>query len=82
MSFLNRSSLMPSTTETRIYVGDTGTAMVDGWAGFRLGQLYQLHVERREQGVVIITPNGQAIHSPGPLILSEAQFDKGFTPSA
>jgi len=40
------------TTETRTFVGETGTQVYDGWAGFRIGQAYELHVEHRADSTV------------------------------
>lgn len=40
---------------SRTYVGETGTQAFDGWAGFRIGQSYDLTITRHENGDVDIT---------------------------
>lgn len=42
------------TTETRTFVGETSTAVGDGYAGFRIGQTYQLQVEHRGDKLAIV----------------------------
>jgi hypothetical protein len=65
-----------STTETRTFVGETATAMDDGYAGFRIGQQYQLTYTKEFNEVRIVLPHG----SPGaePLVLTSEQFEKWF----
>ena len=66
-------------TETRTFIGETGTQAFDGWAGFRVGQTYQLQVEHRGDTVAIIL-NHHAHVSPGagPLVVTSEQFEKWF----
>lgn len=61
-------------TETRMFVGDTATHAFDGYAGFRIGQLYQLRFTRDDDQVAIELDHG----APGAfqLVVSEAQFAK------
>lgn len=63
-------------TETRTYIGETGTQAFDGWAGFRVGQTYQLRVEHRDGGrVAIALDHG----SPGAVKeMSSEEFEKWF----
>ena len=63
------------TTETRTYVGQTGTQAFDGWAGFRLGQAYQLDYVLSAGQVAIERPTGQS-----PLVLSVEDFNAWFKP--
>jgi hypothetical protein len=64
-------------TETRTYVGEMGTPAIDGMAGFRLGQGYQLRFTRLGDGNVSIRLD----HAPqlGPhLVVQEVEFEKWF----
>jgi hypothetical protein len=68
-----------SITETRTFVGETGTAASDGLAGFRIGQRYELTYAPWAENaafVAIVLPQGSA--SAGPLLLSVVQFEKWF----
>ena len=66
------------TTETRTFVGETGTRAFDGMAGFRLGQAYELRIERRVNGEVAIRIE-HAHAAPGrELVVNEAEFEKWF----
>ncbi|MGI4834617.1 MAG: hypothetical protein ACRYFK_14270 [Janthinobacterium lividum] len=65
------------TTETRTYVGQTGTQAFDGFAGFRLGQVYELRYERRggQVAVALVHPHGvEGLE----LLVSEGEFERWF----
>ena len=66
--------------ETRTFIGETSTAVGDGYAGFRIGQPYQLSYERRDDGTVAILLNHHEHVSPGagPLVVTSEQFEKWF----
>jgi hypothetical protein len=38
--------------EKRTFIGETSTAVGDGYAGFRVGRTYELQVEHRSDGTV------------------------------
>jgi hypothetical protein len=67
-------------TETRTFVGETSTAVGDGYAGFRIGQQYPLSYEHRSDGTVAIKLDHHEHVSPGagPLVVSNEQFEKWF----
>jgi hypothetical protein len=60
-------------TETRIYVGETNGQAFDRFAGFRLGQSYQLTYTREGDEVQVQLP-----HGAGTLVLKAEQFEKWF----
>jgi hypothetical protein len=66
-------------TETRTFIGETSTAVGDGYAGFRIGQTYQLQVEHRGETVAILLDHHEHV-SPGagPLVVTAEQFEKWF----
>jgi hypothetical protein len=66
-------------TETRTFLGETSTAVGDGYAGFSIGQTYQLQVEHRGETVAIALDHHEHV-SPGagPLVVSSEQFEKWF----
>lgn len=68
------------TTETRRFVGETATAVGDGYAGFRRNQQYQLQVEYRDDDTVAITLDHHAHVSPGagPMVVSKAEWERWF----
>jgi hypothetical protein len=62
--------------ERRTYVGETGTAAFDGYAGFRIGREYQLRYTREFDEVRIALD-----HAPTPGLVSTMtveQFNKWF----
>jgi hypothetical protein len=63
-------------TETRMYVGDTASQAFDGYAGFRIGVVYQLRFRREGDQVSIELDHGTS--GAGPLVVSETQFSKWF----
>jgi hypothetical protein len=67
-------------TETRTFIGETSTAVGDGYAGFRLNQPYQLTYERRDDGTVAIKLDHHEHVSPsaGPMVVTAEQFEKWF----
>jgi hypothetical protein len=67
------------TTETRTYVGQTGTLGFDGMAGFRIGQRYELAYTREFDEVRLQLPHGSA--GAGPLLLTVDQFERWFEKS-
>jgi hypothetical protein len=61
-------------TETRIFVGETGTQVYDGWAGFIIGHSYSLTYSQEVDEVIIQIP-----HAPGrELRVSVDNFAKWF----
>ena len=64
------------TTETRTFVGETGTRAHDAWAGFVIDRQYQLSYTKEFDEVRLQIPHG----SPGavPLVLTSAEFEKWF----
>jgi hypothetical protein len=67
------------TTETRTFIGESGTPAFDGYAGFRIGQTYQLRVERQDDGTIAVALE-HAHCAPGvePMVVSSDQFEKWF----
>jgi hypothetical protein len=63
-------------TETRTYVGLTGTPAFDGMAGFRIGQRYELNYTKEFDEVRITIPHGSP--GAGPLVVTVEQFEKWF----
>lgn len=61
-------------TETRTFVGQTGTKVFDGYAGFRIGRTYPLRFTRLSDGTVAV----ELDHAPagGQLVVQEAEFEK------
>jgi hypothetical protein len=68
------------TTENRTFVGETSTAVGDGYVGFRIGKTYKLQVEHRDDSAVAIVLDHHEHVSPGagPLVVTQAQFDTWF----
>lgn len=64
------------TTETRTFVGETGTQAYDGMAGFCIGRQYQLSYTKEFDEVRLVIPHGSP--GAGPLVLSVAEFEKWF----
>ena len=60
-------------TENRTFVGETGTQAFDGFAGFRVGQSYQLRHTREFDEVRIEMDHAGA----GLVVVSVEQFGKG-----
>lgn len=46
----------------------------DGWAGFRVGQRYELEVSREFDEVRIVLAHGSA--GAGPLVVTSEQYEK------
>ncbi len=64
------------TTQSLTFIGESGTAAMDGYAGFRTGQTYNLRIERREDGSVAIAIDHG---SPGAVLeLSQEKFERWF----
>lgn len=62
-------------TETRTFVGETGTIVLDGYAGFRLGRQYQLRYERDGDQVRVLLDHEHC--APGlSSTISAAQFER------
>ncbi|TVT39601.1 hypothetical protein FNT36_18335 [Hymenobacter setariae] len=62
-------------TNTHTLIGETATAVGDGWAGFRVGQRYELHVKHREDGAVAIMLDHHGHVTPGAgLVITEEQY--------
>jgi len=58
--------------ETRTFVGETASAVGDGYAGFRIGQTYGLQVERRDDGsvAIVLDHHAHVSQGAGPLVLT------------
>jgi hypothetical protein len=66
-------------TETRTFIGESSTAVGDGYAGFRIGQAYPLIFECRDDGTVAIKLDHQHVSlGAGPMVLTSEQFEKWF----
>jgi hypothetical protein len=67
------------TTETRTFIGKSGTPAFNGCSGFRIGQQYQLRIERQDDSTVAIGLD-HAHYAPGvkPMVVSSDQFEKWF----
>jgi hypothetical protein len=52
--------MAPEKIERRTYVGETGTAAFDGYAGFRMGREYQLRYTREFDEVRIALDHAAA----------------------
>ncbi|MGI4864611.1 MAG: hypothetical protein ACRYFZ_11875 [Janthinobacterium lividum] len=65
-------------TETRTFIGESGTQAFDGWAGFRIGQEYELHVERSDGDVFLMLAYHEHATPGAGLVMSEEQFEKWF----
>jgi hypothetical protein len=67
------------TTETRTFVGETASAVGDGYAGFRIGRQYPLTYTKEFDEVRIVLDHHEYVSSgAGPLVLSVEQFEKWF----
>lgn len=64
--------------ETRTFVGEVDTAVSDGWAGFHIGQSYELHIERSDNNVFIMLDCHEYATPDVGLVMSEEQFEKWF----
>jgi hypothetical protein len=62
--------------ERRTYVGETSTSAFDGWAGFRIGQSYQLRYTREFDEVRIALDH--AAQQERVLTIIVEQFKKWF----
>ncbi len=62
-------------TETRTYVGETGTQAFDGYAGLRIGQRYTGTDE--SDGTVRVSAVGAAVGSG--VTLKKEEWDRWFT---
>jgi hypothetical protein len=68
------------TTETRTFIGESGTAAYDGYAGFRVGQAYQLRIEQRDDGTVAVAlEHAHCAPGVGPMVVKSEQFEKWFS---
>jgi hypothetical protein len=68
-----------STTETRTFVGETATAVDDGYAGFRIGQQYQLtYTKEFDEVRIVLVHHAHVSPGAGPLVLTSEQFEKRF----
>lgn len=67
------------TIENRIFIGEIVTSVGDGYAGFRIGQTYQLQVEHRGDTVAVTLDYHEHV-SPGtgPMMVASEQFEKWF----
>ena len=66
-------------TETRTFIGDAAAHVGDGWAGFHLGQRYELHVNYQDDGSVSLMLDHHVHVTPGAgLVLTVEQFEKWF----
>jgi hypothetical protein len=67
------------TIENRTFVGETSTAVGDGYAGFCIGRTYKLQVEHHGDSVAIILDHQDYVSmGAGPLVVSNEQFEKWF----
>jgi len=67
------------TTETRTFVGETATAIGDGYAGWRLGRQYQVRYRQTEDGRVAVALDHEHCRDRGlEMTVSEGQFGKWF----
>lgn len=57
-----------------MFVGETAGQIFDGFAGFRVGQVYELHFTRAGHQVAIELEHGSP--GAGPLVVSAEQFAK------
>jgi hypothetical protein len=68
------------TIETRTFIGESGTPAFDGYAGFRIGQRYELRVERRDDSTVAVgLDHAHCTPGVGPMVVSKEQFEKWFS---
>jgi hypothetical protein len=67
------------TIENRTFVGESATAVGDGYAGFRLGRMYKLQVEHHGDSVAIVLDHHEHVSTgAGPLVVTSEQFEKWF----
>jgi hypothetical protein len=67
------------TTETRTFIGETASAVGDGYAGFRIGQEYQLTYSKEFDEVrLVLDHHAHVSPGVGPLVLTSEQFEKWF----
>ncbi len=65
--------------ERRTFVGEADTIVGDGWAGFQLGQCYELYVTYLGDGTVSILLDRPSHVTPGAgLVVTVEQFEKWF----
>jgi hypothetical protein len=69
--------LCTMTTETRTYVGKSGTITLEGWDGFQQGASYELHVKHHTTGTVVILLDQYVQKSARVwrLVLSKEEYD-------
>ena len=53
------------TTETRTFVGETGTQVYEGWAGFIIGQTYALTYTQEGDEVLVQIPHAPSRERSG-----------------
>jgi hypothetical protein len=68
---------MDTRTETRMYVGQTGTHAFDGFAGYRVGQVYEMRYTVLGDGRVIVEPD-HVEGNKAPIEFEEKNFNTWF----
>ncbi|RZK38681.1 MAG: hypothetical protein EOO61_07795 [Hymenobacter sp.] len=58
-------------SEICIFVGGTDTAVSDDWAGFHIGQRYELHVKRSDSDVFIMLDYHEHVTPGAGLVMSK-----------
>jgi len=59
-----------------LFIGQTNTRAIDGFAGFRIGQVYSLRYRREDKGVVVIELDH--LRGGGQLAMTAGEFELWF----
>jgi hypothetical protein len=66
-------------TETRTFIGETANDVFDGWAGFRIGQQYELtYTKEFDEVRVVLNHHAHVSPGAGPLVMSVEEFERRF----
>lgn len=64
-------------TEIRTFIGESSTAVGDGYAGLRLGRTCKLQIEHQGDSVTIVLAHREHVSLYAwPLVVSQEQFEK------
>ena len=68
---------MKTHTKAHTFIGQANTRATDGFAGFRLGQVYELRYERKDNGTVLVELDH--MRGGGQLAMTAAEFEVWFS---
>lgn len=67
---------MKTHTEPHTFIGQAGTRAIDAFAGFRIGQTYELRYWREDRGTVVIELDH--LQGGGQLVVTAGEFEQWF----